>query len=225
MSAFGPRRRGSRWCQICSSTPKTCTFSNRIGSCAARARIGRTWDQSVFQVVPSGRVKPWIVAPSRRSCPIARRIARVVSKPPGAQTSGSCSTKDITEQRSSLQIQRPLRHRIRTGRAAQGASVIEITIRPWPVAMTPRPGIARHGVAGLNHEQQPSTPVLRDRQQIQAREVEEEIASVASSERVRAYTTIVEHRRDQLGSKSAPHRGLDAYPRLPRSIGAPRLNS
>src|SRR5690625_5658852 len=57
VSSFGPRRRGSRWCQMCSSTPRTCTFSKRTGSFAAMVRRGWTWDHTVFQVVPSCRAR------------------------------------------------------------------------------------------------------------------------------------------------------------------------
>ena len=63
--------------------------------------------------MPSWRARPWIVAPSRRSWPIAQRIARVLSRPRGAQTSGFCSAKVVTAQTRSRQIQRRLRHRIR----------------------------------------------------------------------------------------------------------------
>ena len=53
VSSFGPRLRGSRWCQMCSSTLRTCTPSNLEGSPAAWVRTGLIWAQSVFQVVPS----------------------------------------------------------------------------------------------------------------------------------------------------------------------------
>ena len=64
----------------------------------------------------------------------------MLSSPRAAQTLGFCSTKVATSQRGSRQIQRRLRHRILTGLPAQGASIIEVTIRPCPVAMTPQPG-------------------------------------------------------------------------------------
>ena len=92
------------------------------GSPAAWARTGWTWDQSVFQVVPSCRARPWIVAPSAWS---------------------------------------------------------------WPIA---------HRIAGLHLEHQARWS-LRHREQMEAGEAEEEIASVAAIERVRAYTTMVGHRR------------------------------
>lgn len=100
VSSFGPRRRGSRWCQMSSSTPKTCTPSNRDGSSVVRVRADCTWGQRIFQVVPSCRAGSWIVAPSRRSCPIAQWIARVLSRPRGAQTSGSRSRNVATSQTS-----------------------------------------------------------------------------------------------------------------------------
>ena len=48
----------------------------------------------------------------------------MLRRPRGVQTSGSCSTNETTSQTSSWQIQRRLRHRIRTSLPAQGASII-----------------------------------------------------------------------------------------------------
>ena len=93
-------------------------------------------------------------------------------------------------QTSSRQIQRRLRHRIRTGRPAQGASIIStMTGRDDSAA-----GAARDRIAGLHLEHQPG-PGLRDGHQMKAREVQEKVASVAAIERVRACATMVGHRR------------------------------
>src|SRR5699024_4301225 len=70
-----------------------------------------------------------------------------------------------------------------------------------------------HRVAGLHLERQATSPVLRDREQMEAGEVEEKIASVASVaavKRVRAYATMVGHRRGpwcEQRLESAHHRG------------------
>ena len=130
VSAFGPRRRVSRWCQMCSSTPRTCTPSNRDGSSAARARAGWTWNA---ERVP-GRAELPGEALDRRSL-----TAELTDRPtdraraqqtPRGDTSGSCSRNVATLQAPSRQTQRRLRQRIRTVRPAQGASITSTTIRP-----------------------------------------------------------------------------------------------
>ncbi|MBZ6374256.1 MAG: hypothetical protein LBE67_04390 [Kocuria palustris] len=55
-------------------------------------------------------------------------------------------------------------------------------------------GAARDRIAGLHLEHQARWS-LRHRDQVEAWEVEENIAPVAAIERVRAYTTMVGHRR------------------------------
>ena len=46
------------WHRSTPITPRTCTSSKRAESFAAAIRTGRTWDQRVFQVVPSCRARP-----------------------------------------------------------------------------------------------------------------------------------------------------------------------
>ena len=65
---------------MCSSTPRTCTPSKLEGSPAAWVGTGWTWDQSVFQVVPSCQARPWIVARSTWSWPIAHLAADYLDK-------------------------------------------------------------------------------------------------------------------------------------------------
>ena len=65
---------------------------------------------------PSPRsASPEIVAPSKRNCRIAQRIARTPKRALGAHTEWFCSMKVAIWQVCSRHIQRRLNHRIRTG--------------------------------------------------------------------------------------------------------------
>ena len=126
----GPRRRRSWWCHTCSSTPNTCTPAKRAGSSHAACRHGLIWDHTVFHVVPNWRASPEIVAPSKRNCRIAQRIARAPRRALGAHTEWFCSVKVAIWQVCSRHIHRRLCHRIRAGTPAQGASITSTTTRP-----------------------------------------------------------------------------------------------
>ena len=115
-----------------SSTPNTCTPAKRAGSSEAACRHGLIWDHTVFHVVPNWRASPEIVAPSKRNCRIAQRIARAPKRARGAHTEWFCSMKVAIWQVCSRHIQRRLNHRIRAGTPAQGASITSTTTRPWP---------------------------------------------------------------------------------------------
>ena len=130
VSSRGPRRPRSWWCHTCSSTPKTRTPAKRAGSSDAVCRHGLMWDHTVFHVVPNWRASPEIVAPSKRNCRIAQRIARTPRRALGAHTEWFCSAKVVIWQVCSRHIQRRLCHRIRTGTPAQGASLTSTTTRP-----------------------------------------------------------------------------------------------
>ncbi len=140
VSSRGPRRRRSWWCHTCSSTPSTRTPTKRAGSSDAACRHGLIWDHTVFHVVASCRARPAIVAPSKRNCRIAQRIARVPKRALGAHTELFCSMKVAIWQVRSRHIQRRLNHRNLAGTPAQGASITSTTTRPWPCAITPQPG-------------------------------------------------------------------------------------
>ena len=88
------------------------------------------WDHTVFHVVPHWRASPEIVAPLKRNCRIAQRIARTPKRALGAHTEWFCSMKVAIWQVCSRHIQRRLNHRIRTGTPAQGASITSTTTRP-----------------------------------------------------------------------------------------------
>ena len=123
-----------------SSTPSTRTPAKRAGSSDAACRHGLIWDHTVFHVVASCRARPQVVAPSKRNCRIAQRIARAPKRALGAHTEWFCSVKVAIWQVCSRHIQRRLNQRIRAGTPAQGASITSTTTRPWPCAITPHPG-------------------------------------------------------------------------------------
>ena len=154
VSSRGPRRRRSWWCHTCSSTPSTRTPAKRAGSSDAACRHGLIWDHTVFHVVASCRARPQVVAPSKRNCRIAQRIARVPRRALGAHIRSSCSRNVTVSQVRSRHIQRRLCHRILVGTPAQGASMTSTTMRPWPCAIQPATRAARQLVARLNIEHQ-----------------------------------------------------------------------
>ena len=94
----------------------------------------------MFHVVASWRANPAMVAPSKRNCRIAQRIARTLKRALGAHTEWFCSVKVAIWQACSRHIQRRLNHRNLAGTPAQGASITSTTTRPWPCAITPHPG-------------------------------------------------------------------------------------
>ena len=95
-------------------------------------RRGLIWDHTVFHVVASCRANLAMVAPSKRNCRIAQRIACVPRRARGAHTEWFCSMKVMIRQVRSRHIQRRLCHRIRAGTPDQGASITATTTRPWP---------------------------------------------------------------------------------------------
>ena len=66
--------------------PSTRTPAKRAGSSDAACRHGLIWDHTVFHVVASCRANPAMVAPSKRNCRIAQRIARTPKRARGAHT-------------------------------------------------------------------------------------------------------------------------------------------
>ena len=106
VSSRGPRRRRSWWCHTCSSTPSTRTPAKRAGSSDAACRHGLIWDHTVFHVVTSCRARPAMVAPSKRNCRIAQRIARVPRRARGAHIRSSCSRNVTVWQACSRHIHR-----------------------------------------------------------------------------------------------------------------------
>ena len=73
-----------------------------------------------------------MVAPSKRNCRIAQRIARAPKRARGAHTFSLRSRNVTVWQACSRHIHRRLCHRILVGIPAQGASITSTTTRPWP---------------------------------------------------------------------------------------------
>ena len=63
-------------------------------------------DHTLFHVVASCRANPAMVAPSKRNCRIAQRIARTPKRAQGAHTFSLCSRNVIAWQVRSQHIQR-----------------------------------------------------------------------------------------------------------------------
>ena len=68
-----------------SSTPSTRIPAKRAGLSDAACRHGLMWDHTVFHVVASYRANPAMVAPSKRNCRIAQRIARTPKRARGLE--------------------------------------------------------------------------------------------------------------------------------------------
>ena len=79
VSSRGPAGVGPGDATHLSSTPSTRTPTKRAGSSDAARRHGLIRDHTVFHVVASCRARPAMVAPSKRNCRIAQRIARTMS--------------------------------------------------------------------------------------------------------------------------------------------------
>jgi hypothetical protein len=147
VNSFGPRLRASTWCHTCSSTPREVTPAERDSWAARRSSSGLIARHSVFHDVPSRRARPWIVACSRRSCPIAHAIARVVIDPRAATRFGTCSANVPRSQSGSGQRHMRCLHTTRTA-TSPGTSRSSRNRLPRLGATTPQVGqpINFHGV-------------------------------------------------------------------------------
>ena len=94
-------------------------------------------DYTVFHVVPHWRANPAMVAPSKRNCRIAQRIARTPKRARGAHTFSLCSRNVTVWQVRSQHIQRRIVRRILAGTPAQGASKTSASSVPCPCVITP----------------------------------------------------------------------------------------
>ena len=130
-------RRRAWWCHTPLVNPQHPNPCEAGGIQMQPCRHGLIWDHTVFHVVASCRANPAMVAPSKRNCRIAQRIARTPKRARGAHTRSSCSRNVAVWQACSRHIQRRLCHRIRAGTPAQGASITSTTTRPWPCAIQP----------------------------------------------------------------------------------------
>ena len=174
------------------------------------------WDHTVFHVVASWRARPQVVAPSKRNCRIAQRIARTPKRARGAHTFSLCSRNVTVSQVRSRHIQRRLNHRIRAGTPAQGASITSTTIRPWPCAITPQPG---HPASWL-HDSTSSTRASGVRATLIALQTDEQITPITTIKRHGAAAGRVRHCRGPLkiaGVEVRSSPGTSTSTRNPRS--------
>ena len=110
--------------------PNTRSPAKRAESSDAACRHGLIWDHTLFHAVPNWRASPEIVAPLKRNCRIAQRIARTPRRARGAHTFSLRSRNVTVWQVRSRHNQHRLCHRIRAGTPAQGASITSTTTRP-----------------------------------------------------------------------------------------------
>ena len=182
VSSHGPRRRRSWWYHTPLIAPSTRTPAKRVGSSDTACRHGLIWDHTVFHLVASCRANPAIVAPSKRNCRIAQRIARAPRHARGAHTFLLCSRNVTVWQAVSRHIHRRLCHRIRAGTPAQGASITSTTTRPWPCAIQPATRAPRQLVARLNIEHK-SIWGASHAHQMEALQTDEQITPITTIKR------------------------------------------
>ena len=190
-------------------------------------RHGLMWDHTVFHVVASCRANPAMVAPSKRNCRIAQRIARTPRRALGAHTEWFCSVKVAIWQVCSRHIHRRLCHRIRAGTPAQGASITSTTTRPWPCAIQPTTRAPRQLVARLNIEHE-SIWGASYAHQMEALQTDEQITPITTIKRHRAAGKMRHRPRpfeDSGGRSPLIIKDLDLYTQPPTNNRSPTLNS
>lgn len=169
-----------------------------------------------------------MVAPSKRNCRIAQRIARTPKRARGAHIRSSCYRNVTVWQVVSRHIQRRLNHRNLAGTPAQGASITSTTIRPWPCAIQPATRAANQLVARLNIEYQ-SIWGASHAHQMEALQTDEQITPITTIKRHTAAAGRVRHRprsfEDRGGRSPLIIKDLDLYPQPPLNTRSPTLNS
>ena len=144
-------------------------------------------------VVASCRANPAMVAPSKRNCRIAQRIARTPKRARGAHTEWFCSMKVTIRQACSRHIHRRLNHRNLAGTPAQGASITSTTTRPRPCAIQPTTRAANQLVARLNIEYQ-NIWGASHAHQMEALQTDEQITPITTIKRHGTAAGSVRHR-------------------------------
>ena len=160
-----------------------------------------------------------MVAPSKRNCRIAQRIARTPKRARGAHTRSSCSRNITVWQVVSRHIQRRLNHRNLARTPAHGASIASTTTRPWPCAIQPTTRAPRQLVARLNIKHQ-SIWGASHAHQMEALQTDEQITPITTIKRRRAAAGRARHRPRSLKTagvevRSSP--GTSTSTRNPRS--------
>ena len=228
VSSRGPRRRRSWWCHTCSSTPSTCTPAKRAGSSDAACRRGLMWDHTVFHVVASCRARPAIVAPSKRSCRIAQRIARTPKRALGAHRVVLLSeSRDLAGGFAAY----PASFMPPDPRRDPGPGRVDHFHHHAPVALCdhPAPRAARQLVARLNIEHQ-SIWGASHAHQMEALQTDEQITPITTiKRRTAAAAGRVRHCRGPLkiagGRSPLIIKDLNFYPQPPTNTHSPTLNS
>ena len=176
--------------------PAPARLRNGRGSDAAY-RHGLIWDHTVFHVVASCRARPAMVAPSKRNCRIAQRIARTPKRARGAHTRSSCSRNVTVWQACSRHIQRrivppdPCRN--------PGPGRVNHFHHHAPVALCDHPATraARQLVARLNIEHQGPWGASHAHQ-MEALQTDEQITPITTIKRRTAAAGRVRHCRGPL---------------------------
>ena len=227
VSSRGPRRCRSWWCHTCSSTPSTRTPAKRAGSSDAACRHGLMWDHTVFHVVPNWRARPQVVAPSKRSCRIAQRIARTPKRALGAHRVVLLSeSRDLAgvfaAYPSALVPPDPCRN--------PGPGRVNHFHHHAPVALCDHPATraARQLVARLNIEHQGPWGASHAHQ-MEALQTDEQITPITTIKRHRTAAGRARHRPRSLddsgGRSPLIIKDLDLYPQPPTNTRSPTLNS
>ena len=190
---MGPGGVGPGGATRLSSTPSTCTPAKRVGSSEAACRHGLTWDHTVFHVVASCRARPAMVAPSKRSRPIAQRIARIPRRARGAHYEWFCSMKVAIWQVRSRHIQRSIAPP--DSRRDPSPRRVDHLHHHTPVASCDHHAsrAASKAIAGLYVEHQ-TTGTSSDSDQMEALQVDEQITPITTIKRHRAAAGRVRHR-------------------------------
>ena len=194
---MGPGGVGPGGATRLSSTPSTRTPVKRAGSSDAACRHGLIWDHTVFHVVASCRARPAMVAPSKRNCRIAQRIARAPRRARGAHTRSSCSRNVTVWQACSRHIQRrivppePCRNP-GPGRVDHLHHHATVALSDQPTTRAPRQLVAR-----LNIEYQ-SIWGASHAHQMEALQTDEQITPISTIKRRRAAAGRVRHCRGPL---------------------------
>src|SRR5690606_6469742 len=110
---------------------------------------------------------------------------------------------------------------------AQGASITSTVIRPWPVATTPQPGQPVTGSQDSTSRTSPARAlVTATRWRLgKSRRRSHRSQRSSASGHTQLWLSIVEVLGASRGKSPLIIEDLDVYPQLPRTTGAPTLNS
>ena len=186
------------------------------------------WDHTVFHVVASCRANPAMVAPSKRNCRIAQRIARAPRRARGAHTRSSCSRNVTVWQACSRHIHRRIVPP--DTRRDPGPGRVDHLHDHAPVALSNHPTTraANQLVARLNIEHQGPWGASHVHQ-MEALQTDEQITPITTIKRHGAAAGRVRHRPrsfEECGGRSPLIiKDLDLYPQPPTNTRSPTLNS